>query len=121
MPKKVPVVKITTPSNAADALAGTDFAGTVGLDDIAAVMRDGLLAMSTAAGLVVMRQMLDTELASIVGPKHAKLGARRVGYHHGTTTGQVDDGHEILPVGGHGFSPGTASGLSPGTVMRFPI
>jgi hypothetical protein len=31
-----------------------------------------------------------------------------------------DDGHEILPVGGHGFSPGTASWLSPGMVMRFP-
>ncbi len=30
------------------------------------------------------------------------------------------DGHEILPVGGHGFSPGMAIGTSPGTVMRFP-
>lgn len=32
-----------------------------------------------------------------------------------------DDGHEILPVGGHGLSPGTAIWLSSGTVMRFPI
>jgi hypothetical protein len=30
-------------------------------------MREGLLAFSTAAGLVVMRQMLDAELESIVG------------------------------------------------------
>jgi hypothetical protein len=36
-----------------------------------------------------MQQMLAAELASIVGAKHAKLGADRVGYWHGTTTGQV--------------------------------
>src|SRR5215210_1901794 len=85
--KKVPVVKITTP-DAAGGLAGLPLEATVAMADVAAAMRDGLLAFSTAAGLVVMRQMLDAELAGIVGPKHARL-EERVGNWHGTTTGQV--------------------------------
>jgi hypothetical protein len=68
--KKVPVVKITTPGAGAE-LPGVPVEATVALADVAAAMREGLLAFSTAAGLVVMRQMLDAELASIVGTKHA--------------------------------------------------
>ncbi len=85
--KKVPVVRITTP-DAATELAGLPLNATVAMADVAAAMREGLLAFSTAAGLVVMQQMLTEELASIVGPKHAKL-PDRVGNFHGTTTGQV--------------------------------
>jgi transposase-like protein len=95
--KKVPVVKITTPQ-AASELAGLPFQATVAMADVAGAMRDGLLAFSTAAGLVVMRQMLDAELASIVGAKHAKLGDDRVGNWHGTTTGQVVLGGRKLSV-----------------------
>ena len=86
--KKVPVVRITTPHTAAD-LVGLPLEATVAMADVAGAMRDGLLAFSTAAGLVVMQQMLTTELASIVGAKHAKLGPDRVGNWHGTTEGQV--------------------------------
>jgi transposase-like protein len=85
--KKVPVVKITTP-DAAGEREGLPFAATVAMADVAEAMRDGLLAFATSAGLVVMRQMLDAELAGIVGAKHAKLDDR-VGNWHGTTTGQV--------------------------------
>jgi transposase-like protein len=85
--KKVPVVKITTPDAAVE-LAGLPLEATVAMADVAAVMREGLLAFSAAAGLVVMQQMLTEELAGIVGPKHAKLPGR-VGNWHGTTTGQV--------------------------------
>lgn len=86
--KKVPVVQVTTPQAAAD-LAGLPMQATVAMADVADAMRDGLLAFSTAAGLVVMQQMLTAELASIIGAKHAKLGDDRVGNWHGTTTGQV--------------------------------
>ena len=86
--KKVPVVKITTPHPTAD-LAGLPLEATVAMSDVAGAMRKGLLAFSAAAGLVVMQQMLTTELASIVGAKHAKLGTDRVGNWHGTTEGQV--------------------------------
>ena len=87
--KKVPVVRITAPDVAGvDVLAGLPFEAKVAMADVAGAMRDGLLAFSAAAGLVVMRQMLDAELASIVGAKHAKL-PDRVGSWHGTTSGQV--------------------------------
>jgi putative transposase len=94
--KKVPVVKIMTPPPA-PVLAGVAFEATVVLADVAGAMREGLLAFSAAAGLVVMRQMLDAELASIVGAKHAKL-PDRVGNWHGTTTGQVVLGGRTVSV-----------------------
>ena len=94
--KKVPVVKITTP-DAAGELAGLPLEATVAMADVAAAMREGLLAFSTAAGLVVMQQMLTEELAAIVGPKHAKL-PDRVGNFHGTTTGQVVLGSQKITV-----------------------
>ncbi|HLY84445.1 MAG TPA: IS256 family transposase, partial [Acidimicrobiales bacterium] len=80
-------MRFTTPQ-AAVGLAGVPLEATVAMDEVAAAVRDGLLAFSTAAGLVVMRQMLDAELASIVGAKHAKL-VERVSNWHGTTKGQV--------------------------------
>lgn len=96
MSKKVPVVKITTPQAAAE-LASLPLEATVAMADVAAAMREGLLAFSAAAGLVVMRQMLDAELAGIVGAKHAKL-TERVGNWHGTTTGQVVLGARKISV-----------------------
>ena len=60
--KKVPVVKIAS-SDTAAALAGLSFDATVAMADVAGAMRDGLLAFSAAAGLVVMQQMLAAELA----------------------------------------------------------
>ena len=56
MKKKVPVVRITTPHAAAE-LAGLPLEATVAMGDVAAAMREGLLAFSTAAGLVVMRPL----------------------------------------------------------------
>lgn len=96
MKKKVPVVKITTP-DAAGCLAGLPLEATVAMADVAAAMREGLLAFSAAAGLVVMQQMLTEELAGIVGAKHAKL-PDRVGNWHGTTTGQVVLGSQKVTV-----------------------
>ena len=43
--KKVPVVKIATPDAAAE-LAGLPLAATVAMADVAAAMREGLLAFS---------------------------------------------------------------------------
>ena len=94
--KKVPVVKFTAPDAAAE-LAGLPLEATVAMADVADAMREGLLAFATSAGLVVMRQMLDAELAGIVGPKHAKLPGR-AGNWHGTTTGQVVLGARKISV-----------------------
>jgi len=94
--KKVPVVKITTPDAAVE-VAGLPLEATVAMADVAGAMREGLLAFSAAAGLVVMQQMLTEELTSIVGQKHAKL-VDRVGNWHGTTTGQVVLGSQKVAV-----------------------
>jgi hypothetical protein len=59
--KKVPVVKVMTPDGAGE-LAGLRLEATVVMSGVAAVLRDGLLALSAAAGLVVMQQMLTAEL-----------------------------------------------------------
>jgi hypothetical protein len=90
-------VKITTLDAAAE-LVGLPLEASVAMADVAAEMSEGLLAFSTAAGLVVMQQMLTAELAGIVGVKHAKLGPDRVGNWHGTTTGQVVLGARKISV-----------------------
>jgi putative transposase len=95
--KKVPVVKLTTPQAAVE-LEGLPLSATVAMADVAAAMREGLLAFATSAGLVVMDQLLAEELTAIVGPKHAKLGDGRVGNWHGTTTGQVVLGSQKVAV-----------------------
>jgi putative transposase len=96
--KKVPVVQVTT-SEAAGELAGLPLEATVAMTDVAAAMREGLLAFATSAGLVVMQQMLTAELTAKIGPKHAKLPAgERVGNWHGTTQGQVVLGSQKITV-----------------------
>ena len=98
MKKKVPVVQVTTPEVAGE-LAGLPLEATVAMADVAAAMRDGLLAFATSAGLVVMHQMLTAELTAKIGPKHAKLPAsERVGNWHGTTQGQVVLGSQKITV-----------------------
>ncbi|MBA3277118.1 MAG: transposase [Geodermatophilaceae bacterium] len=89
-------MKITTPDAAVE-VAGLPLEATVAMADVAGAMREGLLAFSAAAGLVVMQQMLTEELTSIVGQKHAKL-VDRVGNWHGTTTGQVVLGSQKVAV-----------------------
>jgi len=96
--KKVPIVKFAA-APAATELEGLPLSATVAMGDVAAAMREGLLAFSTAAGLVVMQQLLTEELTAVVGPKHTKLGAgERVGNWHGTTTGQVVLGSQKVSV-----------------------
>ena len=85
--KKVPVVRVARPDVAA-MLPGLAAETTIALASIAETMREGLLAFTTAAGLAVFRALLDEELASKIGPKHARLPGR-TGNWHGTATGQV--------------------------------
>jgi transposase-like protein len=87
--KKVAVVNVAQAEEAAR-LADLPLEATVALAEVAGTIKDGLLAFASATGLVVMRQMMEAELAEAIGPKHAKIGAdERVGNWHGTTTGSV--------------------------------
>ncbi|HEX2063398.1 MAG TPA: IS256 family transposase [Acidimicrobiales bacterium] len=60
----------------------------LGLADVAGAAREGLLAMSVAVGLRVLAEMMDEEVATKVGSKHAKLPERKAS-RHGTAPGSV--------------------------------
>jgi len=85
--KKIPLVNVATPEEAAR-LAGLPLEATVAMADVAGAVRDGLMAFASATGLVVMLQMMQAELTRRIGPKHARIPGRD-GNWHGTTTGSV--------------------------------
>ncbi len=67
------------------------------LADIAGAAREGLLAMSVAAGLAVMQTMFEAEVAEVAGPK-GRHDADRVAVRHGVGRGSVTLGGRRLPV-----------------------
>lgn len=89
MKKKVAVVTVGEAEEAAT-LADLPLEATVAMSEVAGAIKDGLLAFASAAGLVVMHQMMEAELTERIGRKHAKIpAADRVGSRHGSTTGSV--------------------------------
>src|SRR4051794_41592027 len=54
--------------------------------DIAGAVREGLLAMSVAAGMAVMQAMFEAEIAEACGPK-GKHDPGRAAVRHGTRRG----------------------------------
>ena len=58
------------------------------LSDVAGAAREGLLAMSVAAGFAVMQAMLEAEVAAVAGLK-GRHDAGRTAVRHGTGRGSV--------------------------------
>ena len=79
MPKKnVPVVRLVDRDEAAELRMSEEL--RVVLTEVVGAAREGLLAMSVGIGLRVFVEMMDEELTTKVGPKHAKSpGARPAG------------------------------------------
>src|SRR3989440_4338471 len=67
------------------------------LTDIAGAAREGLLAMSVAAGMAVMRAMFDAEITAACGPK-GKHDPERTAVRHGGGRGSVVLGGRRGPV-----------------------
>jgi transposase-like protein len=67
------------------------------LTDIASAARDGLLAMSVAAGMAVMRAMFDAEIAAACGPR-GRHDPDRAAVRHGAGKGSVVLGGRRVPV-----------------------
>jgi transposase-like protein len=87
--KKVAVVHVAEAEEAVR-VADLPLEATVALAEVAGAIKDGLLAFSSAAGLVVMAQMMQAELTDRIGEKHAKIPAgERTGNWHGSTEGSV--------------------------------
>ena len=98
MKKKVPVVRVDMAEEAAR-VADLPMEASVALAEVAGAVKEGLLAFASATGLLVMAQMMNAEMESRIGPKHAKIGvADRVGHWHGTTQGPVVLGGRTLPT-----------------------
>ncbi len=92
------VSKTDAPAELAE-LGVTDLPGEVrlALADVASTAREGLLAMSVAAGMAVMRAMFDAEITAACGPK-GRHDPDRAATRHGTERGSVVLGGRRVPV-----------------------
>ena len=70
---------------------------SVAMAEIAADLREGLLALAVAAGLQVMQQLMEADVAAACGPK-GRHDPDRTATRHGTERGSVTLGGRRLPV-----------------------
>ena len=94
--KTVPTVRL---ADTADAVALPDLPEEVRLamTDIAGAAREGLLALSVAAGMAVMQAMFEAEIVETCGPK-GKHNRGRAAVRHGSGKGSVTLGGRRVPV-----------------------
>ena len=67
------------------------------MEEIAADMREGLLALAVGAGLQVMQSLMEADVAAACGPR-GKHNPDRVATRHGTERGSVTLGGRRVPV-----------------------
>ena len=94
--KTVPIVRLVDTTNAAT-LPELPEEIALAMTDIASAARAGLLAMTAAAGLAVMRAMFEAEIAQACGPK-GKHDPGRAAVRHGAGKGSVTLGDRRVPV-----------------------
>ena len=94
--KTVPTVHLADPADTA-VLRELPEEVRFALADIAGAAREGLLAMSVAAGLGVMQAMFEAEIAAVTGPR-GKHDPERTAVRHGIGKGSVTLGGRRLPV-----------------------
>ena len=94
--KTVPIIRV---ADTADAVVLPDLPEGIALalTDIAGAAREGLLAMSVAAGMAVMQALFEAEIAEVAGPK-GKHDPNRAALRHGSGRGSVTLGGRRLAV-----------------------
>lgn len=70
---------------------------SVAMNEIAADMREGLLALAVGAGLQVMAQLMEADVTAACGPR-GKHDPDRAATRHGTEAGSVTLGGRRVPV-----------------------
>ena len=100
--KTVPTLRVVSKSEAPAGLAGLGVSDLppevrLALVDIAGAARDGLLAMSVAAGMAVLQAMFDAEITAACGPK-GRHDPDRAAVRHGAGRGSVVLGGRRVPV-----------------------
>ena len=99
--KTVPTVRLADTTDAAG-LPDLPEEVRLAMTDIAGAAREGLMAMSVAAGLAVMAAMFEAEIAEACGPK-GKHEPGRAAVRHGAGRGSVT-------LGGRRVRGGSAAG-----------
>jgi putative transposase len=94
--KTVPTVRLADTTDAA-VLSDLPEEVRLAMTDIAGAAREGLLAMSVAAGLAVMAAMFEAEIAAACGPK-GRHDPNRAAVRHGGGRGSVTLGGRRVPV-----------------------
>jgi putative transposase len=94
--KTVPTVCLADTTDAA-VLPDLPEEFALAMTDIADAAREGLMAMSVAAGMAVMAAMFEAEITEIAGPK-GKHSPGRAAVRHGTEKGSVTLGGRRVPV-----------------------
>jgi putative transposase len=94
--KTVPTVRLADTTDVA-ALPDLPEEIRLAMTDIAGAAREGLLAMSVAAGMAVMQALFEAEIAGVAGPK-GKHDLNRAAVRHGAGTGSVTLGGRRVPV-----------------------
>src|ERR687892_1126919 len=114
--KKVPVPKVVTTLEASESPLPPEIQEALG--ELVGAAREGLLALSVGVGLGVVHELMELEVAEVVGPK-GKHNPDRVAKRHGHEDGSMtlggrrvavrrprmrtaDDEHE-LPVASYGY------------------
>ena len=94
--KTVPTIRV---ADTTDAVVLPDLPQEIqlALTDIAVAAREGLLAMSVAAGMAVMAAMFEAEITEIAGTK-GKHNPERVAVRHGAEKGSVTLGGRRVSV-----------------------
>ena len=99
--KTVPTLRVVSMTDTADQAGqlGVELPAEVALAlaDVGAVAREGLLAMSMAAGMAVMQAMFDAEIAAACGPR-GRHDPDRSAWRHGRDNGSVVLGGRRVPV-----------------------
>ncbi|HEX9832063.1 MAG TPA: IS256 family transposase [Mycobacterium sp.] len=70
---------------------------SVAMDEIAADMREGLLALAVGTGLQVMAQLMEADVAAVCGPR-GRHDPVRTAVRHGRENGSVTLGGRRVPV-----------------------
>jgi len=70
---------------------------SVAMEEIAADMREGLLALAVGAGLQVMASLMEADVTAVCGPR-GKHDPERAATRHGTERGSVTLGGRRVPV-----------------------
>ena len=97
MSKKLPVMPAATREEEAASVAGLCVQPTLEMAELEGAIREGLMAFSCAAGMVVIAEMMEAERARIVGPR-GKHDPDRAAERNGSVPGSVVLGGRTVPV-----------------------